>query len=116
MVYVGNQGDLRDDVLTQVLNKYVRQSCEREAAEQKHNHAKDCVRIFHGDICAVARLGAFGRIEGFFMVQLFDFSFVLARIVHLPVPSENLSRRGKKIAKRVNRKANRFCSVHGVTS
>jgi hypothetical protein len=84
--------------VTPLLNKYVRQSCEREAAEQKHNHAEDCVRIFHRDICAVARLGAFGRIEGFFVVQLFDFSFVLARIVHLPVPSENLSRRGKKIS------------------
>jgi hypothetical protein len=34
--------------------------------------------------------------------QLLRVSFVLDRIVHLPVPSESFSRRGKKISKSVN--------------
>jgi hypothetical protein len=33
------------------------------------------------------------------MPQLLDFRLSLARIVHLPVPSENLRRRGNKIVK-----------------
>jgi hypothetical protein len=33
------------------------------------------------------------------MLQLLDFRFSLIRIVHLPVPSENLRRRGNKIVK-----------------
>ena len=74
----------------------MRQDRKPEAGEQKNNHGERRVWICHGDICSVARFGAFGGTEGFFMVQLFQFSFVLDRIVHLPVSSENLSWRGKK--------------------
>lgn len=80
--------------MTPLLNKNVRQGSEREAAEQKHNHAEDRVRIFRRDTYFVTRFRAFSGTEGYFMVQLFHVSFVLARIVHLSVPSEILSRRG----------------------
>jgi hypothetical protein len=50
----------------------VRQDREREAGNEKHSHAEHRVWIFQRDICSVARLGAFGGTEGFFMLQLFD--------------------------------------------
>src|SRR4030095_3592598 len=49
--------------------------------------------------------GAFGITEEFLIVQLFHFSSALKRIVHLAVPSENVSRRGKRIWKSVNHKS-----------
>jgi len=76
-----------------LLHKYMCQGRERETGKQKHNHAEHRVWIF---------LGVFGGTEGFFLVQVFHFSLLLDQVGHLPVPSENVSRRGKKIWKMVN--------------
>jgi hypothetical protein len=55
--------------------------------------------IFDRHICSLLRFGVFGGTERFLIVQCFHFSMVLKRIVHLAVPSENVSWRGKKITK-----------------
>jgi hypothetical protein len=42
------------------------------------------------------------------MPQLWRFFFALGRIVHLPVPSENLNWRGKNISESMYHKASRL--------
>src|SRR5215813_4846600 len=74
------------------------QDRKRGAGKQKHNHAKYRVLILRRHTRSLPRFGGFGGSERFFILQLFHFSFVLNRIVHLPVPSENLSRRGNEIS------------------
>src|SRR5882724_2772671 len=76
----------------------MRQGREPEAGKQKHNHAKHPIWIIdrrnYSLICFVLQCGP----KRYLTPQLLGFSFVLDRIVHLPVPSGNVSRRGKKIS------------------
>jgi hypothetical protein len=70
-----------------------------EAGEYKHNDAEHFIWIFErrtrSVICFVFQCGP----KSYLTPQLLGFSFVLDRIVHLPVPSETLPLRGKKIWK-----------------
>jgi hypothetical protein len=72
------------------------QDRKRGAGKQKHNQSERRVWIFQRQACSFVHFGAFDGTGGFLILQLCDFSVVLNRIVHLPVPSENLSRRGKE--------------------
>jgi len=81
--------------VAQLLNKYVRQGGEREAGKQKHNHTEHRVWILDRNSCFLVRVGVFGGTEGFFILQLVEGQLRLNRIVHLPVPSENVCWRGK---------------------
>jgi len=74
------------------------QDRKRGAGKKKHNHHERRVWIFQRQACSLVRFGAFDGTGGLLIRGLCDFSFVLNRIVHLPVPSENLSRRGKNIS------------------
>src|SRR6266481_1677278 len=82
-----------------LLDKYVRQDREREAGNEKHSHAEHCVRISDRDtcslVCFVLRCGP----KRYLTFQLLHFRCSLDRIVHLPVPSENVSQRGKRFSK-----------------
>jgi len=98
MIYVCN-GNPRGIVVPQLRNDYLRQSCERDAGKKKHNHAKHRVRIVHRFACSLVRVGAFSRSQGFFMLQLCHLSVVLVQVLHLSIPSGNLSRHGKNISK-----------------
>lgn len=71
------------------------QDRKRGAGKQKHNHRERRVRIFQRQACSLVRFGVFDGTGGFLVRELRDFSFVLNRIVHLPVPSESVSWRGK---------------------
>ena len=84
-------------VFSYLLDKYMRQDCEREAGNEKHSHAEHRVWIFDGHTCSIGRFVRRCGTKRFLTVQLLDFRSSLARIVHLPVPSENVSRRGKKV-------------------
>ena len=76
----------------------MRQERKPEAGEYKHNDAEHFIWIFErrtrSVICFVFQCGP----KSYLTPQLLGFSFVLDRIVHLPVPSGNVSRHGKKIA------------------
>jgi hypothetical protein len=75
---------------------YVRQCYKRDADKQKHNDPEHHVPIFHRNVFSLIRFGGSGRTGQYLMLQRFEVSFVLNQIVHLPVPSENVSRRGKE--------------------
>jgi hypothetical protein len=74
----------------------VRQDREREAGNEKHSHAEHRVWIFDRDnclrVCFVLRCGP----KKYFTPRLLAFSFIFDGIVHLPVPSEKVSRRGRE--------------------
>src|SRR5438067_11846548 len=76
----------------------MRQERKPEAGKYKHNNAEHRVRIFDRDtcslVCFVLRCGP----KRYLTLQLLHFRSSLDRIVHLRVPSENVSRRGKKIS------------------
>ena len=76
----------------------MRQERKPEAGKYKHNNAEHPVWIFdrrnRSLVCFVLQSGP----KRHPTPQLFDFSFVLDVIVHLPVPSESFTRRGKQIA------------------
>src|SRR6476620_5559749 len=76
----------------------MRQERKPEAGKYKHNYAEHRIWIFdrrtYSLVCFVLQCGR----KRYLTPQLLGFSFVLDRIVHLPVPSGNVSRRGKKIA------------------
>src|SRR4029077_3410772 len=76
----------------------MRQERKPEAGKYKHNNAEHPIWIIdrrtYSLICFVLQCGP----KRYLTPQLLGFSFVLDRIVHLPVPSGNVSRRGKKIA------------------
>jgi len=74
------------------------QDRKREAGKQERNHREHRVWMFQRHACLLVRFGAFDGTGGFLIVQLCHFSFVLNRIVHLPVPSENVSRCGKEFS------------------
>ena len=84
-----------------LLDKYVRQDREREAGNEKHSHAEHRVWIFDRDTCSIGCFVLRCETKRFLTLQLLDFRSSLARIVHLPVPSESFSRRGKKICRRL---------------
>ncbi len=97
--FVGRGKKTGDDVCPRaLLNNYMRQDRQPEAGKYKHNDAEDRVWIFDRHSCSLVRFGLRPSRKGFFTPQLLRFSFFLDRIVHLPVPSENVSRRGKKIS------------------
>jgi len=96
MIYVSN-GEISMALFSlDFLNKYMGQDRKRGAGKQKDNHRERPVWIFQRQACSLVRFGAFDRTGGFLILQFCDFTFVLNRIVHLPIPSENVSRRGKK--------------------
>jgi len=76
----------------------VRQDRKPEAGKQKHNHGEHRVWIFDRDtcslVCFVFRCGP----KRYLTPQLLHFRSFLDRILHLPVPSEDLSRRGKRFS------------------
>ena len=76
----------------------MRQNREREAGNEKHSHAEHPVWIFDRDTCSLVCFVLQCGPKRYLTPQFLRFSFVLDRIVHLPVPSEKVSRRGKKIS------------------
>jgi hypothetical protein len=76
----------------------MRQDRKSEAGKYKHNDAEHPIWIFDRRtcslVCFVLRCGP----KRYLAPQLLRFNFVLDRIVHLPVPSEKVSQRGKKIS------------------
>jgi hypothetical protein len=77
----------------------MRQDRESEAGKEKHNHGERRVWIFDRDTCSLVCFVLRCRPKRYLTPQLLRFSFVLDRIVHLPVPSENVSQRGKRFSK-----------------
>ena len=75
----------------------MRQGCEREAGKQKHNHAERRVWIFDRHTCFLVRFGASVEPKGLSSFSSCISASSLDRVVHLPVPSENVSWRGKRI-------------------
>src|SRR6476661_3009874 len=93
----------------------MRQERKPEAGKYKHNNAEHPIWIVDRGTCAfVCFVLQCGR-KRYLTPQLLRVSFVLDRIVHLPVPSEAVNRRGKKLSKSVNRRVNTFCSAQGLT-
>ena len=77
----------------------MRQERKPEAGNEKHSHAEHRVWIFDRDTCSIGCFVLRCGTKRFLTLQLLDFRSSLARIVHLPVPSENVSRHGKEISK-----------------
>ena len=69
-----------------------------EAGKYKHNKAEHPIWIFDRRTCSLVCVVFRCEPKRYLTPQFWHFSFVLDRIVHLPVPSENVSRRGKKIS------------------
>src|SRR5512132_1390926 len=81
-----------------LLDNYMRQDREREAGNEKHSHAEHRVWIFDRHSCSLVCFVLRCRQKRYLTLQLLHFRCSLDRIVHLPVPSESFSRRGKKIS------------------
>jgi len=75
----------------------MRQERKPEAGKYKHNDAEHPIWIIDRRTSLICFVLQCGR-KRYLTPQLLGFSFVLDRIVHLPVPSESFSRRGKKIS------------------
>ena len=90
-------GDFYAVVLIRFLNKHVRQGREAEAGKQKHNDAKNRIWISGLHTCFRVRLGFWVSCEGPVTLWLSVFRLVSKGNTHLLVPSENMSRRGKKL-------------------
>src|SRR6476659_5924028 len=69
-----------------------------EAGKYKHNNAEHPIWIVDRRTCALVCFVLRCVPKRYLTPQLLRFSFVLDRIVHLPVPSESFSRCGKKIS------------------
>src|SRR6478609_4288471 len=93
----------------------MRQERKPEAGKYKHNNAEHPIWIVDRGTCAFVCFVLRCAPKRYLTPQLLRVSFVLDRIVHLPVPSESMSRHGKRIWKSVNRRVNRFCCVQGWT-
>ena len=76
----------------------MRQYCKPEAGKYKHNDAEHPIWIFDRRTCSLVCFVFSWKPKRYLTLELLRFSFVLDRIVHLPVPSENLSRRGRQNA------------------
>ena len=91
----------------------MRQDRKPEAGKQKHNHGEHRIRIFDRHacllVCLVLRCGP----RRYLTLQLSHFRSSLDRIVHLPVPSENMTRGGKKISKSFPPTADHAGRTHG---
>ena len=78
------------------LNNYMGQERKPDAGKHKHNNAEHPIWIIDRRtcflICFVLQCGP----KRYLTPQLLRVSFVLDRIVHLPVPSEVVNRRGKR--------------------
>jgi hypothetical protein len=84
------------------------QDRKSDAGKYKHNDAKHPVWIVDRRTCSLVCFVLECGPKRYLTLQLLRFSFVLDGIVHLPVPSESFSRRGKKVSKSMNRKVNSF--------
>jgi len=69
-----------------------------EAGKYKHNDAEHPIWIVDRDTCSLVCFVLQCGPKSYLTPQVLRFSFVLNWIVHLPVPSEDASRRGKKIS------------------
>ncbi len=76
----------------------MRRERKPEAGKYKHNNAEHPVWIVDRRTCAFVCFVLRCAPKRYLTPQLLRVSFVLDRIVHLPVPSEVVNRRGKKIA------------------
>jgi hypothetical protein len=74
----------------------MRQERKPEAGKYKHNNAEHPIWIFDRGTCSLIYFVLQFGPKRYLMPQLWRFSFVLDRIVHLPVPSESFSRHGKR--------------------
>jgi hypothetical protein len=77
----------------------MRQDRKPEAGNQKHKHGEHRVWIFDRHTCSIDCFVLRCGTKRVLTLQLLDFRSSLACIVHLPVPSENVIRRGNKISK-----------------
>jgi hypothetical protein len=75
----------------------MRQERKPEAGKYKHNNAEHPIWIIDRRTSLIYFVLQCGP-KRYLTPQLLRVSFVLDRIVHLPVPSESFSRRGKKIS------------------
>jgi len=66
----------------------MRQERKAEAGKYKHNNAEHPVWIIDRRTCSLVRFVLQCGPKRYLTGQLMRFSFVLDRIVHLPVPSE----------------------------
>src|SRR6476619_5500025 len=69
-----------------------------EAGKYKHNNAEHPIWIVDRRTCSLVCFVLRCVPKRYLTPQLLRFSFVLDRIVHLPVPSDSFSRCGKKIS------------------
>jgi hypothetical protein len=74
----------------------MRQERKPEAGKYKHNHAEHPIWIVDRRTCALVCFVLRCVPKRYLAPQLLHFSFVLDRIVHLPVPSEIFIRRGTR--------------------
>lgn len=74
----------------------MRQKGKPEAGKYKHNYVKHPIWIFDRRTCSLIYFVLQYGPKSYFAPQLLCFSFVLDRIVHLPLPSEMFNWRGKK--------------------
>ena len=74
------------------------QDRKSDAGQYKHNNAEHPVWIVDRRTCSLVCFVLQCGPKRYRTLQLLRFSFVLDRIVHLPVPSERMRRCGKKIA------------------
>lgn len=77
----------------------MREDRKAEARYYKHNDAEDPILIVDQRICLLVSFGLRCGPKRYFTHQFVNFRSSLDRIVHLPVPSEGVIRRGKKISK-----------------
>jgi hypothetical protein len=77
----------------------MRQNRKPDAGKYKHNDAEHPIWIIDRRTCSLICFVLQCGPKRYLTFQLLRFSFVLDQIVHLPVPSENVNRRGKKISK-----------------
>ena len=76
----------------------MRQDGKPEAGKYKHNDAQHPIWILDRRACSLACFVFRCGPKRYLTPQFLRLSFVLNRIVHLPVPSEILTRRGKKVS------------------
>jgi hypothetical protein len=75
----------------------MRQDRKSEAGKYQHNDAEHPVWVVDRRICSLICFVLQCGPKRYLTPQFLRFSFVLDRIVHLPVPSEIFTGRGKKI-------------------
>jgi len=86
----------------------MRQEGKPETGKYEHNYAEHPIWIFDRRTCSLICFVLQYGPKRYLTPQLLGFSFGLDRIVHLPVPSGNVSGRGKKISESMYHKASRL--------